>query len=93
MNDREVEQWCLENNWTEPRQLNVGIWVAFPPGGYIETPLPIQRQGSKNRPIEDIVDTILLVMVTVTVFVIALIMSPCFMEPIIDRLRDSLSDS
>ncbi len=93
MNDNEVEQWCRKNNWTEPRQLNVGIWVAFPPGGYIETPLPIQRQRSKDRPIERILDVALLVAVTTTVLAIAVIMSPFFIEPIINRRRNSKTNS
>lgn len=40
MNAKEIEIWCQENGWTEPRQLEIGIWVAFPPGGAIENIIP-----------------------------------------------------
>ncbi len=40
MNAKELEIWCQENGWTEPRQLEIGIWVAFPPGGAIENIIP-----------------------------------------------------
>ena len=90
MKDTEVERWCQVNNWTEPRQLELGIWVAFPPGGVIETPLPLQLQKSKPRPIEDILDVFLLAIVSTIVFAVAIIMSPCFIEPIVSRRRNNL---
>ena len=46
MNSKQARQWCEQNSWTELRQLENGIWVAFPPGGVMETPLPQQQ----NRP-------------------------------------------
>lgn len=87
MNDSEAEQWCRQNNWTEPRQLELGIWVAFPPGGYIETPLPQQAQKSKVKPVEYFLDLALVVIVSATMLAIAIIMSPFFIEPIINRRR------
>lgn len=87
MVDSEIERWCQEHNWAEPRQLEVGIWVAFPPGGVIETPIPIQSDPLKNQPLEYIADLILLIIVTFAVLAIAIIMSPCFIEPMINRYR------
>ena len=92
MNDNEAEQWCRQNNWTQPRQLELGIWVAFPPGGFIETPLPLQTQKSKARPIQYILDLALVAIVTVAMLAISIIMSPCFIEPIISRRRNKCSD-
>ena len=92
MKDAEVEQWCLVNNWTEPRQLELGIWVAFPPGGVIETPLPLQIQKPKSKLIYSILDFCLLGIVGTFTFAIALIISPCFVEPIVDLRRQKYSE-
>ena len=89
MHDSEIEHWCQKNKWTEPRQLEVGIWVAFPPGAVMETPLPLQAQRPKIKLIDSILDIILLIAVTITMFAIAVIMSPCFIKPIINRRQDS----
>ena len=88
MKSSEVERWCLDNNWTEPRQLELGIWVAFPPGGVIETPLPFQVKQPKPKIIDNIVDFFLLAIATAIVFAIAIILSPCFIEPIINNRRN-----
>ncbi|MCC0175398.1 hypothetical protein I4641_00185 [Waterburya agarophytonicola K14] len=92
MSDTDVERWCQANNWSEPRQLELGIWVAFPPGGVIETPLPLQVQKSKPKLIEDLLDFFLLTIVTTIVFAIAVIISPCFIEPIVSLRRNSLDE-
>ena len=89
MRASKVEQWCQKNNWTEPRLLDAGIWVAFPPGGVMETPLPSPIQKPKVKIIESITDTILLVLVTATMLAIAVILSPCFIEVLINRCRNS----
>ena len=89
MRSAEVERWCQKNNWTEPRQLEIGVWVAFPPGGVMETPLPLQVQKTKGKLIESIVDTTLLILVTLSMFAIAVIMSPCFIEPLIKSRRNN----
>lgn len=88
MSDAEVERWCQRHNWTEPRQLDLGIWVAFPPGGYIETPLPFQMHIHKAKPMEYFFDLALVAIVASITFAIAIIMSPCFIEPIINRRRN-----
>ena len=87
MNDVEIERWCQKHNWTEPRQLELGIWVAFPPGGVMETPIPLQPQMPKALVLEDILDFCLLAVVTITMVAVAIIMSPLFMEPIVKRYR------
>ncbi len=87
MSDSEAEQWCQQNNWTEPRQLELGIWVAFPPGGFIETPLPMQGQRSKAKPVEYLLEMVLVAIVSAAMIAIAVIMSPCFIEPIVNRRR------
>lgn len=80
MTDSEVVLWCKRNNWTEPRHLEIGLWVAFPPGGVIETPIPLQIQKPKNKPLQDIIDVFLLAIATLVLLAIALIMSPCFVQ-------------
>lgn len=89
MRASKVERWCQKHNWTELRRLDTGIWVAFPPGGVMETPLPSQIQKPKVKVIEFIVDTILLILVTVTMFAIAVVMSPFFIKPLIARRQNS----
>lgn len=91
MTDRKIQRWCQQNNWTEPRKLENGIWVAFPPGGVMETPLPFQSDQSQaqlgsNR-VQDVLDTILLLVVAVVVGTISLIIAPCFIAPIISRYK------
>lgn len=92
MSDSEVEQWCQANNWSEPRQIELGIWVAFPPGGVIETPLPLQIQKSKPKLLDSVIDLLLLVLVTTAVAATAIIMSPCFIKPIVNRRRKNYLD-
>lgn len=87
MTDSEIERWCQENNWTEPRLLEIGVWVAFPPGGVIETPIPVKPQKYQGKPIQELVDIILLVLVTLALVAIAIAISPCFVEAGIDRCR------
>ncbi len=75
--------WCQQHDWTEPRQLENGLWVAFPPGGVIETPLPNQLESRelscKNNKIQDILDLVLLSVITVFIAAISLLMLPFFM--------------
>jgi hypothetical protein len=40
MKTQEIEKWCQKQGWTEPRQLEDGTWVAFPPCGFIENIIP-----------------------------------------------------
>ena len=87
MTDQEIERWCQAKGWTEPRQLEIGIWVAFPPGGVMETPLPSQVQKSKTQPLKDIVNFLLLVITAIAMLVIATIISLLFIEPIVKRHR------
>ena len=89
MRASKVKRWCQKNNWTEPRRLDTGIWVAFPPGGAMETPLPTQIQKPKVKILESIVDAILLTLVTVIMFAIAVLMSPFFIKPSLDRYRSN----
>ena len=51
MNDRnKITAWCQANNWTEPREIENGLWVAFPPGGVIENIIPNQSLSlEKNK--------------------------------------------
>ena len=51
MNDRKkIIAWCLANNWTEPREIENGLWVGFPPGGVIENIIPNQSLSlEKNK--------------------------------------------
>lgn len=88
MTEQEIERWCQARGWTEPRQLERGIWVAFPPGGLIETPLPSQVQKPKPSPLQDLVNFLLLAIVTIAMLIIAIIMSPLFIEPIVKRHRN-----
>ena len=84
MSDSEAMLWCQRNNWTEPRQLEIGLWVAFPPGGVIETPIPLQIQKPKNKPLQDIIDVLLLTIATLVLLAIAIIMSPCFVRAVME---------
>ena len=90
MAKQNIYQWCEQNNWTEPRQLADGIWVAFPPGGVIETPLPLsplsqQATVSISNRMLDIVYSLVLVIATIVIGAIALIMSPLFLASIVYR--------
>ncbi|MGF1541117.1 MAG: hypothetical protein ACFCU5_11815 [Pleurocapsa sp.] len=79
--------WCQEHGWTEPRQLEDGLWVAFPPGGFIETPLPdgqnYRQLPYKNNQVQAIVDVILLSVITLITAIIALLMFPLFILPLV----------
>ncbi len=89
MTDQEIESWCQSSGWTEPRQLEIGIWVAFPPGGVIETPLPSQVQKPKVKPLRDAIDFMILAIATLTMLVIAIAISPLFIKPLIKRYQNS----
>lgn len=88
MTEQEIERWCQTRGWTEPRQLEIGIWVAFPPHGVIETPLPSQVQKPKANPLRDLVDFLLLGTVAIAMLIVAIIMCPLFIEPIVKRYRN-----
>lgn len=95
MKNYEPQQWCQKNDWTELRQLENGIWVAFPPGGVIETPLPHQpekyeAQFKTNR-VQDIVNGAILIVAAVAVGAIALIMSPYFLLSMMSRYKKQKS--
>ena len=95
MKDNNPQQWCKQNNWTKPRQLQDGIWVAFPPGGVIETPLPDQSAKSEVQPktiqIRDLVDGIVMVAAMIFVGAIALVVSPFFIAANINRVQKKIS--
>ena len=97
MKDNNPQQWCKQNNWTRPRQLQDGIWVAFPPGGVIETPLPDQSAKSEVRPkniqIQDLVDGIGMVAAMLVVGAIALVISPFFIAANINRVQKKISST
>ncbi|AGY57927.1 hypothetical protein [Gloeobacter kilaueensis] len=46
---RRVELWCERHGWTQPRREGL-FWVAWPPGGYLEVPIPpeVYRPGSRS---------------------------------------------
>ena len=77
------EKWCQQKGWSKPRKLENDIWVAFPPRGVIETPLPNQladlERQSKTRKFQAILEAILLLCAVFIVGIIALIISPYFL--------------
>ena len=89
------EKWCKKKGWSEPRKLENDIWVAFPPGGVIETPLPNQfsriESQAKTNIVQVVLETTLLLLAVVVVGMITLIVSPYFLFPIIKKhkLRQS----
>lgn len=83
MNEQQIViSWCQLNNWTEPRQLENGIWVAFPPHGFIETPIPSQTfslsKNEKSFSVATLVNALLLLFCTVGVGIIAICLTPYF---------------
>ena len=88
MTEREIISWCKSNGWTEPRQLEIGIWVAFPPGGVIETPLPSQVQKPKARILQNVVDLAIVAIATFAMLVITIAISPLFIKPLIRRYQN-----
>jgi hypothetical protein len=91
MFDFNPHQWCQVNQWTELRQLENGLWVAFPPGGFIETPLPnqvIQGETSGKFSLrKHQIDAVLLILSVLFVGTIAIIISPCFILPFRKKVR------
>ena len=85
MPDYNPYEWCQRHGWQEVRQLENGIWVAFPPGGVIETPLPQQLESTsvfiKNKRLQDFIDGLLLLAITAVTGSIILLMSPLFIFP------------
>lgn len=83
MNTYNPKSWCQENGWTELRQLEDGIWVAFPPGGFIETPLPNQfsllATQYKVSWLTSILDSLVLIFLVFLGAVIAIAIFPFFM--------------
>ena len=49
MIEKKIIAWCRANNWTEPRQIENGLWVAFPPNGVIENIIPNQSLSSEKN--------------------------------------------
>lgn len=90
MAKQNIHRWCQQNNWTEPRQLTNGLWVAFPPGGVIETPLPqfspLTAESTPNY-LQDIIYGLVLVMAALIIGAIALIISPLFLINMVNRSR------
>jgi hypothetical protein len=90
MIDPKIKQWCIKNGWTEPRQLEDGLWVAFPPGGFIETPLPDHHQKklfTKVNYLENLLAASLLILATIFVSAIAILISPLFINPLVKYYR------
>ena len=90
MNQKKVLQWCNERGWTEPRQLNDGLWVAFPPNGFIECPLPENCQqklyANKNN-FKTFVLGFLLIIIACSLGTIAVVISPLFCNKKIRQYR------
>lgn len=83
MNNKQiVASWCQINNWTEPRQLESGIWVAFPPNGVIETPIPCQTfyspKQKKTFTITTFLSALLLLLCAASVGMVAICITPYF---------------
>ena len=94
MAKQNIHQWCKQNNWTEPRRLPNGLWVAFPPGGVIETPLPqfsSQPIESTSTQLQDIIYSLVLVMAALVIGAIALVVSPLCLIGMIYGSRKNLS--
>jgi len=91
MKEYEIKKWCQQNNWDEPRQLNNGTWVAFPPGGVIETPLPIEFGEPMINRVQDALNALVLIIAGLIVGAIALIFSPFFFATRISRHKKSQS--
>jgi hypothetical protein len=89
MLDIKPKQWCKVNGWTELRQLENGLWVAFPPGGFIETPLPNQIIANRSRGQfsfwQHTIDTVLMVLLMLLLGIIAIVISPCFILPLMKK--------
>lgn len=87
--------WCEQHGWTEPRQLENGLWVAFPPAGDIEMPLPNQLDLTaieyKDRRMQAVFDLILIGIITVLTAIITLLMLPFWIVPLIKNYQ-SLKD-
>jgi len=88
MTDQEIERWCQNSGWSEPRQLEIGIWVAFPPGGVMETPLPSQVQKPKTKTLLNLVDFLILAIATLAMLIIAIVISPLFIKPLIKHYQN-----
>lgn len=94
MNRNKIENWCKQNNWSEPRQLESGSWVAFPPGGIIENPLPLRAKliaQTKNNSLLDLVYGLIATVAGIIVATIALIISPLFLPIVIQKHRQRRS--
>lgn len=83
MNEEQaVDSWCNSNNWTEPRKLSSGIWVAFPPNGVIETPIPIQNFCSRRTKayffLTTLLSGLLLLICALPVVLLAICITPYF---------------
>ncbi|MEL6930774.1 MAG: hypothetical protein AAFO95_19395 [Cyanobacteria bacterium J06600_6] len=92
MRKHSIDKWCKQNNWSEPRQLESGNWVAFPPGGAIETPLPSTANINSSY-LQDLIYGLILVFAIAIVGAVSLIISPLFLTAIIQRHRRRCSMS
>lgn len=86
MLDYNPYEWCQRNGWTDVRQIENSIWVAFPPGGVIETPLPEQFESTiidyKTNKLQNLVDIFILITITIFAGIIVIIISPLFIVPL-----------
>jgi hypothetical protein len=83
MNANEIEQWCQEKGWTQARQLDNGMWVAFPPGGFIENIIPYPTKSATPKIqiswIEIAGEYTVLLISAILVAIIAIIVAPYFL--------------
>jgi hypothetical protein len=96
MRDYNPKTWCQANGWTEARQLEDGIWVAFPPGGFIETPLPHQFPQAETEYkvslFTTILDSLVLIFLVLLGGAIAIVIFPFFMIQIIRHRHVSVTN-
>ena len=89
MTNYHIHQWCRQHNWTEVRQLDNGDWVAFPPGGVIETPLPIksyQFEEYTMAKLRAVMNALIPIVAAIIAGIIVLIISPLFLAAKIRQL-------
>lgn len=82
----QIIHWCKIHNWSEPRKLKSGIWVAFPPQGVIETPIPNQKKFARNFikskqlfDITTVFNLLLLLLCVLSVVFATVLITPCFL--------------
>ena len=84
-----VRRWCRENNWTKPRQISTGDWVACPPGSSISIPLPynLEKTPTYGDRLVDLLSPLILILSGLAVGLISLAISPLFFRAVARRQR------